>query len=114
MRDENFSHEGRLRELGCSAWKEDAQGDHTHTHKHQIGGSYEEGDRLSSVMPSGGARGNGPKLTHKKLHLHTRKSFFTGGVVRHWAKMLREVVEYLSLESLNEIDHGPGQPAIAI
>lgn len=67
----------------------------------------------SSTMPSGGARGDRPKLTYKKLQLHTRKSFLTVRVVKHWAKMLREVVEYASLDSQKQTEHGAGQLALA-
>lgn len=71
-------------------------------------------ETLSSVMPSSGARGNGPKLIYKKLHLHSRKSFLTVRVVKHWAKMPRAVVEYVSIDNQNQTDHGPGQPALGV
>lgn len=36
---------------------------------------------------------NGYKLSHKKLHLNMRKSFFTLRVLQHWKRVPREVVE---------------------
>ncbi|KAK4816118.1 LOW QUALITY PROTEIN: hypothetical protein QYF61_011354 [Mycteria americana] len=58
-------------------------------------GSDEEGDRLSSVVPNGRTRGNGHKLIYMKFHLKTRKSLFTVGVVKHWAKLSREFSWFL-------------------
>ncbi|KFP97484.1 hypothetical protein N329_03313, partial [Haliaeetus albicilla] len=41
---------------------------------------------------------NRHKLKHRRLHLNTRKHFFTGRVIKHWHRLHREVVESPFLE----------------
>ena len=56
-------------------------------------GNEEQGVRLFSVVPSDRTRCNGHELKHMKIHLDTRKHFFTVRVTEHWHRLPREVVE---------------------
>ena len=44
-------------------------------------------------------KGNGNKLEEARFRLHIRKKLFTVGVVRHWNRLPREVVDAPSLEA---------------
>lgn len=49
-------------------------------------------------LTSSGSRGIGLKLHQKRFRMGIRKNFFIESVVKHWNRLLREVVELQSLE----------------
>jgi len=70
-----------------------------------------EGDRLFSRGCGDRTRGNGFELKDGRFSLDIRKMSFTVRVLRHWNRLLRVVVDALSLETFKaRLGPGPGQP----
>ena len=62
------------------------------------GGCSKVGAGLLSLVRGDKTRGNGLKLLQGRFRLAISKNFFTKGVVKHWNRLPREMVESPSLE----------------
>ena len=98
-KDEDFSYEERLRELGLfSLQKKRLWCDHIAAFQYLKGAYKKDGEQLFAQLDKDKTRGNGFKLKERIFRLEVRRKFFTQRVVRHWKRLPRETVDNPPLE----------------
>lgn len=99
---QQLCYEERLRKFSLlSLGKKWLRENLTNTDKYPKGGCQENEARLFPVVPSDLTRGNGHKQEHRKLHLSMSENFFSVGLTEHCNRLLREAVEFPSMEMLD-------------
>ncbi|KAK4824299.1 LOW QUALITY PROTEIN: hypothetical protein QYF61_013044 [Mycteria americana] len=98
---------------GCSAWRR-LRGDLIVEFQYLNGAYKKDGERLFTEACSDKTRGNSFKLKEDRFRLDIRKKFFTNGVVRHWNRLPREVVDVPSLEvfKVSDTTRGNGSSCV--
>jgi len=75
------------------------QGDLRAAFQYLKGAYRTDGENLFHKACCDRTRGNGFKLREGRFRLDIRKKFFTMGMLKHWHRLPREVVETPSLET---------------
>ena len=97
---EHLSYEERLRELVLFSLQKRKLQRHLIAAFQYLKGAYKKDrDRLFNRACCDRTRGNSFKLNKGRFRLDIGKTFFTMGVVKHWNRLPREVVDAPSLET---------------